>query len=272
MLMAGLLHAVWHGLVKGGADQTINLAGMGIVAAVAAMAALPFVPAPPAFIWPALAVSVALHAGYKVCLARAYRMGDLAHAFPLARGTVPLFATAISFVALNQVPDAKQAIGIGLVSIGILALTFETLKGPINRHLLTATFGAGLAVACYSVLDAYGTRAYGEWAGFTAWLIVIDSMCFLVISWGLRGNDLWIGLVRMRWRIVTSGLLGVASFGVFLWALSRNPVGSVSAVRETSILFAILIGSLIYREPMSARRLAGGLIVIAGIFTIALGR
>src|ERR1700752_893783 len=86
MLLAALLHAGWHSLVKGGADQTATLAGMGIVASLAAFAALPFVPVPPPAVWPVLALSVGLHVGYKLCLARAYSHGDLGEAFPLARG------------------------------------------------------------------------------------------------------------------------------------------------------------------------------------------
>jgi hypothetical protein len=109
MLMAALLHAGWHSLVKSGADQMVTLAGMGTVASVAALAALPFVSLPPPAVWPVLAASVALHVGYKLCLARAYAYGDLGEAFPLARGMVPLFATAIALTTLGQVPSTGMA-------------------------------------------------------------------------------------------------------------------------------------------------------------------
>jgi uncharacterized membrane protein len=272
MLLAGLLHATWHGLVRGGADQMINLAGMGVISAAVGIVVLPFVPAPTSAMWPVYAVSIGLHATYKVSLARAYRAGDLAQAFPLARGAVPLFATAIAFIALNQTSNLEQLIGIGLISIGILSLTFERMRGPIDGWLLLATSVAGLAVASYSVVDAYGTRLYGNWLGFTAWLIVVDSLAFLALSFLLRGAALWSGISGMRWRILASGLLGVASFIVFLWALSRNAVGPVSAVRETSILFALIIGRVIYHEPLSTRRLAGGLLIFVGIVIIAVNR
>jgi drug/metabolite transporter (DMT)-like permease len=272
MLFAGLLHASWHSLVKAGADPTINLAGMGIVAGVIASATLPFLPAPPLAVWPVLAASVVLHGSYKVFLGWAYRLGDLAQAFPLARGAAPLFATLIAFGALRQVPSTPQIIGIGFVSAGIFFLMFETLRGPINARLLAATAGAGVAVASYTVLDAYGTRVYGNWAGFTAWLIVIDNLAFLTFSRTIKGEVLWKALVLMKGRIITSGLLGLGSFSVALWALSRNPVGPVSAVRETSVLFAILIGSLIYHERLSFGRVAGGMLVLAGVVAIAMGR
>lgn len=270
MLFAGLLHASWHGLVKGGADQTVNLAGMGLVAALFAAVALPFVSPPPLVVWPVLAISIALHGGYKVFLSRAYGRGDLVQAFPLARGAVPLFATGIAFITLGQSPDIHQIAGIALVSGGILFLTFEFLREPVNPHLLTAVAGAGLAVAGYSVIDAYGTRLHGDWAGFTAWLILLDSLGFLAFSRMTQGPAFWTALNAMRGRILASGCFGIASFTVFLWALSRNPVGPVSAIRETSVLFAMLIGAVVYREPMSPQRAVGGLLIVAGIATIAI--
>jgi drug/metabolite transporter (DMT)-like permease len=272
MLLAGLLHASWHGLVKGGADQTISLAGMGLVAGLVVLPSLPFVPVPPLLMWPILGVSVILHGGYKICLAQAYRAGDLGQAFPMARGAVPLFSLLLALVALKQVPTLGQLTGVALTSVGQLVLAIESLKRSPDVRLLSAAFGAGLAVASYSVLDAYGTRLYGDWAGFTAWLIVLDNFAFLTFSRVAKRGDLWRGLLHMRMRVLISGCLGLASFSIFLWALSRNPVGPVSAVRETSILFAMLIGAALHRERVTARRIIGGLIVVAGVMTIAIAR
>lgn len=272
MLSAALLHASWHGLVKAGSDQVVNLAGMGVVATIVALAALPFVATPPARIWPLFVVSVLLHGGYKLFLARAYEFGDLVHAFPLARGIVPLSATAIAFAVFGSLPSAGQLAGIGLVSCGILLFAAGGVRGRLNGEIAIAAFGAGTAVACYTVVDAYGTRLYGDWAGFTAWLIVLDSMSFLAVTRYLRGEGLWAAMYRERVRLAASGGLGVASFTVFLWALSRNPVGPVSALRETSVLFAMMIGALIYHEHLSRRRLVAGLAIVAGIFVIAVWR
>lgn len=268
MLLAALLHAGWHSLVKAGADQTVTLAGMGLVASVAALAALPFVPLPPTMLWPVLAASVALHVGYKLCLARAYANGDLGEAFPLARGMVPLFATTLAVATLGQVPSLGQSLGIGLVSTGLLMVMLERQRQP-NWLLWSAAAGAGLAVAGYSVLDAYGIRLFGTWLGFTAWLIVIDNMVFLTLTRLQRGPMLWRQLAATRWRVLASGALGLASFCVFLWALSRGPVGVVSALRETSMLFAIVLGVLLHRETLSVARVAGALLMVSGVAAIA---
>lgn len=270
MLIAALMHASWHALVKSGEDQITVLAGMGLVSSAVAVIAVPFVPLPSMPAWPVMMASVALHVGYKLCLASAYARGDLGQAFPLARGLVPLFATALALVALGQVPTIGQLVGIGCVSIGVLLLATERIGTRLNWRLMATTAGAGAAVAFYSVLDAFGTRSSGNWAGFAAWLIILDNLFFLAVSRVIKGPEVWSVLHRMRTRVLVSGLLGLVSFTVFLWALSRNPVGPVAALRESSLLFAVVIGMVRYGEGGSSRRIEAALAILAGFVVIAM--
>ena len=145
-------------------------------------------------------------------------------------------------------------------------------SGTFSLPLLTAAALAALAVASYSVLDAYGVQIAGSWITFTAWLIVLDNMTFLLVSRHRRGHALWPAMLAMRGRIVVSGLLGLLSFSVFLWALSRSPVAAVSALRETSVLFAILIGAILHKERFSLQRVAAGVLIVFGIGIIAVYR
>lgn len=269
MLAAGLLHASWHSLVKSGQNQITVLAGMGAVAGLCAAAVLPFVPLPPREVWPVLALSIVLHVAYKLCLAGAYARGDFGQAFPLARGMVPLFASLIAFATLGQVPSPGQCIGIALVSSGLLLLAVDKLHGLAPWPLLLMAAMAGAAVASYSTVDAYGTRLSGNWLGFTMWLIVLDSFTFLILGRVLRGRPLWAELHAARWRVLVSGVLGLMSFCVFLWALSRNAVGAVTTIRETSVLFAMAIGVVLHRESLSPRRITGAVLIFAAIVVIA---
>lgn len=269
MLLAALLHAAWHSLVKFGQDQVTVLVGMGLVGTIPAAAVLPFVPVPSAEVWMLLAISVALHVGYKLFLASAYRRGDLGQAFPMARGAVPLFAAGLAYGALGQLPTPLQALGIAVVALGLLWLAAQSTGGRFNLPLLVAAGGAGLTVACYSVLDAYGVRIDGDWLAYTAWLIVIDCVIFALIARLFIKPDLWRGVQAMGVRVVASGILGLGSFGVFLWALSRAPVGPVVALRESSVLFVIAIAAIAQREPLSIQRLLAALAIFAGIVTIA---
>jgi drug/metabolite transporter (DMT)-like permease len=269
MLFAGLLHASWHSLVKYGGDQILVLAGMGLVAAAVAACALPFLAVPPAPVWGVICGSVLLHVGYKLSLARSYSLGDLGQAYPLARGLVPLFSTAIAFLLLRQFPSSGQIIGIATISLGLIWLATHSIRGGVDRRIFLAALVAGLTVAGYSVVDAYGTRLAGDWAAFAAWLIVVDGVCFAVLIYLLKGQRLWRELWQYRARMFVSGLLGITSFCVFLWALSRSPVGAVSALRESSVLFATLIGVTIHGERWSLHRMLAASLIVVGLITIA---
>jgi drug/metabolite transporter (DMT)-like permease len=271
MLSAAVLHASWHALVKSADDQLAVLAGMGLVAAAFAVALLPFVAWPPASVWPVLALTLFLHSGYRFSLARAYKYGDLSQAYPLGRGLVPLFAAFLDFWALGQTPSPGQFLGIVTVSAGVIWLASEAIRA-LQGKLVLAAAGVGLTVAGYSVLNAYGARASESWLSFAAWLIVLDSGSFFILMYAVRGKGLLVALTAMRGRTLTSGLLGVSSFAVFIWALSRSPVGAVAALRETSILFATLIGMSLYQEKHLFSRLAAAVIIMVGIVLIVVSQ
>lgn len=269
MLLAGVLHASWHSLVKYGPDQVLVLVGMGLVAAMVAACALPFLPLPSAPAWAVIVGSVFLHVGYKLALARSYMLGELGQAYPLARGFVPLFSTIIAFALLGQSPSAGQVSGIILVSLGLIWLSAYSIRGGVDRRLFFAALGAGATVAGYSVADAYGTRLAGNWAAFTAWLIVADCLSFSLLIYWMRGPHLLRDLWRFRAKMVLAGLLGVVSFSVFLWALSRSPVGAITALRESSVLFATLLGVFVHGEKPSRHKTAAVALIATGLITIA---
>lgn len=269
MLGAGLLHATWHGLVKSGGDQTNVLIGMGLVAAAVAACILPFLPFPSAAVWVVIAVSVVLHVGYKLGLASSYRLGDLGQAYPLGRGMVPLFATLIAFLLLGQVPKIEQIYGIAIVSAGLMWLGVHSVRRGIDRRLFISAAVVGFTVAGYTSLDAYGARLSGDWASFAAWLVVADSCSFVLLNYLIRKRSPWVELWQIRWRVLASGCLGLTSFSIFLWALSRSPVGSIAALREASVLFVTVIGMAFYNEPRSPTRIGAAATVTLGLIVIA---
>jgi drug/metabolite transporter (DMT)-like permease len=271
MLCAAALHASWHALVKSSGNQLTVLTGMSMVATAVAIIVLPFVAVPPAEVWPVLGASLLFHSGYRFCLAQAYAHGDLGAAYPLARGLVPLFATVVGICALGQILSHGQLLGVSVISVGVCWLASEPVR-QLRGRLLLAAAGVGIMVTGYSVLDSYGVRLSASWLSFTLWLIVVDSGSFVVLMFLLRGKVLRNELAAIRGRILVSGLLGVLSFAVFLWALSRSPVGAVAALRETSVLFAVLIGMALYHEKRAFHRFAAAFLICGGVILIALAR
>lgn len=270
MLCAGLLHASWHSLLRYGSDQIVVLTGMGLVAGAMAGCAIPFLTMPAPSVWPVIGISTLLHVGYKFALARSYMLGELGYAYPVGRGFVPIASTAIAFVLLGEMPRLGQILGICVVCTGLVLLAAASIRGHFDRRLLLPAFVTGLTVATYSALDAYGTRLSGNWLSYTAWLIIVDALSFaLLISW-MKGARLWGELHRDGLRVVVSGGPGLASFLVLLWALSRSPVGAVSALRECSVLFATMIGMTLHGERRSiVKVVAAGLIAAGLIITTA---
>lgn len=272
ILLASLVHATWHALVKSSGDRVVALAGMNLVSGAVALGFLPFVATPRAEALAIIAGSVLLHVGYKIGLALLYRRADLGQAYPLARGMTPVMATALGFAVLGELPRGGVLAGVALISLGVLLLAREQSGRRIDVATLAIAALTGFAVAAYSAVDAWGVRLNGDWLGFTAWLVVADTGTFLAYACATRGAAV-IGAWREGvGRVLLSGVLGILSFGTFLWALARAPVGAVAALRETSVIFAALIGAFVLGEAAGWRRHAAALLVMLGAGTMALWR
>ncbi|MCC7045996.1 MAG: EamA family transporter [Alphaproteobacteria bacterium] len=272
ILAAAMLHATWHALVKSSGDRVVALAGMNLVSGAVALGFLPFVAVPRPQVLAIIAGSVLLHVGYKIGLALLYHRADLGQAYPLARGMTPVMACLIALAVLGERPGAGVLAGVALISLGVLLLARERAGRGLHAATLAIAALTGLAVAAYSAVDAWGVRLNGDWLGFTAWLVVCDTATFLAYAFAARGRAV-IGVWRAGpGRVLLSGLLGILSFGTFLWALGRAPVGGVAALRETSVIFAALIGTVILGERATWRRHAAALLVMLGAVTMGLWR
>jgi drug/metabolite transporter (DMT)-like permease len=268
VLAAALLHASWQALVKVSGDGVVALAGMNLVSGAVALSLLPFVALPTPAAALIIAASLFLHAGYKITLASLYARAELSVGYPLARGLTPVFAALLALVFLGEVPGHGTTAGVLAIAAGIAIL----VRRWVSAASLGAAVAVGLFVASYSTLDAYGVRINGDWLGFTAWLIAADSAMFVAYARVTRGRKATV-LWRGAWgRTLVSGLLGLASFAVFMWALARAQVGAVAALRETSIVFAAAIGSLALKERMTQARAVSTALVAGGAAAIALVR
>jgi len=272
IVLAALLHATWHALVKSSGDRIVALAGMNLVSGAVALCFLPFVALPRPMALVVIAGSVFLHVGYKIGLARLYQRADLGQAYPLARGVTPIFAALLGFALLGEAPPWPVLLGMALISTGVVLLAREQAERRITPGTLGIAALTGLAVAAYSAVDAWGVRINGDWIGFTAWLIVCDTLTFLAYAFATRGRAVFGTWREGVGRVLVSGLLGIGSFGAFLWALSTAPIAGVTALRETSVIFAALIGVAVLSERPTATRHAATALVAAGVIVMALGR
>ncbi|MDA0996930.1 MAG: EamA family transporter [Proteobacteria bacterium] len=271
VLLAAVTHASWNAIVKWSGDRFILATVIqGIGAGLAGVAAF-FVPFPAAAAWPFIIVSAILHTGYHLALINAYKVGDLSLVYPLARGTAPLIVAIGAAMWVGEVPTTMGAVGIVMVSVGIMLLGFE--KGLRRRETLLPfglAIAVGLFIASYSVVDGIGIRKDVSRWSYILWLFILEGVPFLFWTALFRRHQV-IPFVRSRWRqALAASILAKIAYGCVLYAFVTGALASVTALRETSVLFAALIGSVFLGEKLGLPRIAAAIVIVAGVTTIQL--
>ncbi|AIV67574.1 EamA family transporter [Burkholderia pseudomallei] len=267
VLLCALLHAVWNALLHASEDRVAQLGTMSVPYLLAGAAGALALPPPPAPAWPYVAASALLELGYCAALLRAYRSGDFSRIYPIARGLSPLTVCALALIALGERPTPFALAGIALVSLGIASLALRRglrWSGESVPYALVT----GLFIAAYSVVDGRGVRLAGDPLAYVAWVYLLWNAPQFALICRLRG---WRALARSRAAVsrgLAAGVLSLAAYAIAIAAYRHLPVATVSALRETSSIFAIAIGWFVLRERPSARRLAACALVVAGAMLI----
>ena len=306
VLVAALAHASWNALVKSDDDRLVTL---GAVNAVRFLLCIPIVlalPLPAGASWPFLVTSAILHVGYYTFLISAYRYGDLSRIYPLARGLSPLLVAAGAFAIAGERLGPVALAGVAIACAGIASVSFggggapegghatpvrgdrERTKpmagagggaAPVNgvararndRRGLVFAAGTALFIAAYTVTDAMGARLSGDAVSYVAWLAILDGLPMLIAAAVLRRTALAHHLAARKLKSAVGGALQLTAYGLVVWALALAPMAAVSALRETSVLFAAIIGVKLLGEPLGTRRITAAALVAAGVAMIEWG-
>ena len=276
VLLAAITHASWNAIAHGIKDQ---LLAFGLIGAGAVIVAIPLVslsPLPRAACLPYLLVSVAIHDLYNLLLMRCYRYGEFGQVYPLARGTSPLVVTILAAIFVREHPTLPQLGGVLVVSAGLAVLVFAGRRP--ERVVLLAAIGTGLTIAAYTTVDGVGVRASGSSVAYIGWLMLLESLGVPLFALIRRRSVLFPGGSRppgtpgntmQPRRIIAAGLLagalGVLAYGLVLWAQTRGALAPIAALRETSVIFGAIIGTVAFREPFGRARIAATIVVSAGI-------
>jgi drug/metabolite transporter (DMT)-like permease len=269
VLFAALLHAGWNALVKAVDDRAGVLAAVSTTHAVLGLGLIMVSPAPAMASWPAIATSAMLHYGYYILLFRAYRHGDLSQVYPISRGMAPVLVALSAAVLIGESLTAQGWFGLVCVCGGVALLALQRGAAEAPAQTIRLALCLGLLIAAYSVADGVGVRLSESVFGYMGWLFLLEFPVPLVIA--LRRHRA--GL-RFDPRVLILGGLGgiaaVSAYGIVLYVKTIAPLGAVSAVRESSVLFAAGIGILWFGErPISGRLLAAAVVAI-GVVALAL--
>lgn len=257
VLCAALIHATWNAVVKADSDRLTLLKVMHTTQLVLSAALIPFVSLPPAVAWPYIAASAVVNIGYMMFLMQAYKSGDLSHAYPLARGAAPLLVAVVSVVFLGQQLSHASQLAILLIGLGITSLSLARgMDGLRDLRMIAFALGTGGFIATYTLLDGLGARAAGSATDYVVWVSLIGSALMIAVVTGLqRGSRPSIS--RRTWLVgCGAGLASYLSAWTVIWAMTMAPIPLVSALRETSIIFAVAIGVLFLKERLNLARLA----------------
>lgn len=269
VLIGAALHAAWNALVKSGQRRHVVLAFMRLNAALLSLPLLIAWGWPSAAAWPYLLASASIHFLYYRLLALAYEQGDLVVVYPLMRGLAPLVVSGLAWGVLGERLHAVAWLGVALISLGVLslgALAWRQVGGRAS--------GVGVAVlnamviAAYTLVDAQGVRVNGDPWSYVLAQALVDAPPFLLWVWWRerRSVDSWWQMWRSEcWVGLGAAVASLLSYGVALWAMTRAPVAVVAALRETSMLFALLLGAWRWRESLSWARIAAVVLISAGV-------
>jgi drug/metabolite transporter (DMT)-like permease len=267
VLCAALLHASWNALVKGGGDKYATMTAVVIGHLPITLLLMPFVPFPDTAAIGWLLAGIALHLGYQLFLIASYQIGDLTQVYPVARGSAPLIVSAVSVGLLGVTLTGTELLAIGLIAAGIFSLAaVRRSDGQRNPRAVLMALCTGGFIASYSLVDGLGARAAGTAMGFWTWAAAGNALVFCLWTAATRP-----GLLRRIPRdagLMRVGLIGgTASFlayALVVWAFTQAPIALVTALRETSIIFALLIGVGVLGERLNLLKVASTLVTILG--------
>lgn len=269
VLLAALLHASWNAMAKSGGTPQFSIASYRLISALCCLPLLFLFPLPLAASWPMLLASAIIHTAYYVTLSMSYRSGDLSQVYPLFRGLAPVLVVLGAALFANEYLPSGAMIGIGLVSAGLISITFAGgAVGKIPAAALRWGLATSVLIAAYTVADGIGVRAAGNPFSYIIWLFVLEP---IPIGLWLLARDRagWFGYMRAKPGKITAGAMAAATaYAMVIYAMGIAPMAMVSSLRETSVIFAALIGTLMFREPFGRQRIIAAILVCIGVMLI----
>ncbi|PCH47943.1 MAG: hypothetical protein COC23_01005 [Hyphomicrobiales bacterium] len=268
ILTAAVLHAIWNAMIKGAADRALMMGvfnfGHGILGLVMVLLFLP-----PAIVsWPFIAASTFIHFFYYGFLILAYRYGDLSQVYPIARGVAPVMVALGAQVFANEILPLVAWAGLLLVSFGISILFLDRSGGKLSSKAVVAAVLTGFTIASYSIVDGMGVRVSQSPLGYIGWLFLLEAIAGFGFLFYRRE-----ALPNIKMSMVTIGLLGglisAIGYGLAIYAKTLTTLGTVSAIRESSVIIAALIGVVWFGERPWKLRVISAAIVACGVILLA---
>lgn len=271
ILFAALLHAAWNALLKSQPDKTAGALAVTLGSALMGLICLCYTGLPAREAWPLVASSAALHTGYFLFLTSAYRVGDLSQVYPIARGVAPLITAASAGLFLGETLTPMETAAVVIIGLGLISIVL-TAKNDGRFNLVSCTLAVitGIFISSYSLNDGVGARLSGNSLAFygSAALLNCAMMC---IGLSLFRRDVVISALRdCRRSLWIGGPLSFVAYALVTWAFTQAPIALVSALRETSLVFALILGTLFLKERVNLSKIVSVFVTLFGAVLLRL--
>ncbi len=267
IILAAILHAGWNAVVKGGEDKLLQMTAVMSGHIPFAVVTLFFVPALDFACWPNLMLGAIFHFGYQVYLVESYKKGDLSQVYPIARASAPLIATLVSFIFLGVDFGLTEILAIALIILGLISTVGMRIQNVPKAAAISAII-TGCFIASYSLVDGYGGRLGGSPIAYYCWLSLINGPIMWLYCAKVSPSSLVNLFGNAKWVFFGGGLSSFAAYCMVMWAFSKAPIPVVMAIRETSIIFAFVIGILFLKEKMTMAKTIGTILAVSGIIVL----
>lgn len=265
VLGAALLHAGWNAFIKTGLSRQGSMLLMSVWQALLGLCAIVWLPRPSPEVWPWLIGSGLIHMAYQLFLAFAYEQGDLSRVYPIARGAAPLIVVVFSLLFLSEPVGAWEYAGIGLLGLGIIVMSHGAFQSGESRRLVPLALGSAAATAAYSLVDGYGARVSGAPFTYVCWLLLLAGVFYVPAIVLLKGTNI-LRVPQRSWLFGGgAAAASLAAYAIVVWAMTVAPIALVAAMRETSILFAVLLGVVLFGERLDRTKGLAAIIIVTGV-------
>ena len=271
VMFAAILHAIWNGMVKNFEDKVISVSAIVFGHVPIAILVMLFLPLPTLESVPYIILSAIIHQGYQYYLISAYKIGDLTRVYPVARGSGPIVATLISIIFLGLLISKIQILSIFLICFGIIILGVFNKKSLKNNKTVIYSLATGFFIGLYSLSDGYGARISLSPLSFLGWSFILNAMIFPFVLKSMNYSNVFSRVMKeAKFIFWIGGTISYIVYGLIVWCFTQAPIPLVGALRETGIIFALLIGSFFLKEKLTLIKIISILIIFAGVALLKL--
>jgi drug/metabolite transporter (DMT)-like permease len=266
IILAAFLHAVWNAMVKNEDNKYLAVTAIVLGHVPVSVLIILLTPIPSVESIPFIILSALLHIGYEWYLLSAYRFGDLTKVYPIARGTAPILITIVSLIFLGVALSNFEILGIFIISLGILSLSLQGAKGIKNRSAVIYALVTGFFIMGYSITDGYGARVSNSFLSYMGWSFILNATIFPIILKINNKSEIITKIFREGKKIFfIGGTLSYIVYGIVIWGFTQAPIALITALRETSIIFALLIGTFFLKEKFTLLKVIATFIIFFGV-------